>query len=82
MSPRTLTSALAYQDTQVPGDEGWAYRLFFDDGHEESGPLDSDYNDPEGAASELGALIVANGGTDADELTVDEDGSYGWTVTP
>lgn len=79
MRNRTLITALAYQDTQDPGAEGWAYRLTFDDGHEESGPLDSGYNDPEGAASELGALVVANGGADADELTVDDDGSYRWT---
>jgi len=77
---RSLTSALAYQDTQDPGAEGWAYRLDYSDGHRESGPLDSAYNDPEGAASELAALVSANGGNGEDDLTVDEDGSYRWEV--
>ena len=42
---RELTSCRVYWDTSDPNNEGWAEKLEFNDGHEESGPchlLDED----------------------------------------
>ena len=37
---RELIEAGIYWDSQDPNNEGWAYRLFYDDEHQESGPFD------------------------------------------
>lgn len=44
---RTMTEATIYWDTQDLSNEGWAYRVKFDDGHEESGEWDGEINERE-----------------------------------
>lgn len=39
---RTATECKIYWDTQDPANEGWAYRVLFSDGHEESGAWEWD----------------------------------------
>lgn len=72
-SSRAILSAVAYIDDQDPTDAGWAYRLTYDDSHQESGALSCASDDRSGAASELGALIEAEGV---------EDGAVRWQITP
>ena len=61
---RSLVSALVYVDSSDTTSIGWAFRLTFDDGHQESGALDSELNDGGGVVLELQALIAANDGGD------------------
>jgi hypothetical protein len=82
---RTLTTAIAYYDGD-PTNEGWAYRLEFADGHEESGPMDAETDDQGEVVEELEALIAAHGGVvlgvgvrDGEIHTVDQDG-YEWVA--
>jgi len=37
---RTLNYCLVCVDSQDPSNEGWAWRVVYDDGHQESGPAD------------------------------------------
>ena len=55
---RTLATAAAFIDSSDSASVGWAYRLTFTDGHEESGALDSAIEDGGGAVCELQALIA------------------------
>lgn len=74
---RTLTSAIAYTDSQDSSDVGWAYRLRYSDGHEESGPMDATTR-PQ-AKAELRAMIEAAGYTDV-IIEQDEQGDLTWSV--
>jgi hypothetical protein len=83
---RTLTTAIAYYDSSDPTNEGWAFRLDFECGHQESGPLDSETDANGEVVVELEAIIVAHGGTvlgvgvrDGEIHAVDQDG-YEWTA--
>lgn len=56
--PRQPTSAVAYFDEQDPDYIGWAYRIYFDNGSEESGPLDTtDHENRLGATRDLLNLV-------------------------
>jgi hypothetical protein len=57
---RTLDTAIAYWDDQDPTNTGWAYRLTYSDGHQESGGLDAE--DDAAALYELGTLVIRDGG--------------------
>lgn len=89
---RTLISATAYVDSQVPGDEGWVYRLvyadltrdedgyLFDDStHEESGPMDAALGSGDEIA-ELRGMIAAAGGPEHASLVYSDggEGSHRW----
>lgn len=52
---RTLAEATIYWDVQDRGNEGWAYRLTYTDGHRESGAVDgmSDHADMSEAETHL-----------------------------
>lgn len=75
---RTLTSATAYYDETDPHNVGWAYRMAYSDGHQESGSLDSECD--EDVRGDLGVVIMAHGGPDDAIVTEDDDGSgaYSW----
>jgi hypothetical protein len=83
---RKLTAAIAYVDTQDPSNTGWAYRLDFECGHQESGELDSETDANGEVVVELEAIIAAHGGVvlgvgvrDGEIHTVDQDG-YEWVA--
>ena len=79
---RTLISATAYVDSQVPGHEGWAYRLVYlldESTHEESGPMDAALGSGDERA-ELRAMIEAAGGPGNAPLVYSDggEGSHRW----
>jgi hypothetical protein len=75
---RTLTAARAYYDTSDPRNEGWAYRLYWSDDHEESGPMDADTDDHAEVLTELRAMVASYGGSGEPEA-VNCDG-YRWSA--
>jgi hypothetical protein len=76
---RTLDTAIAYWDDQDPTNTGWAYRLTYSDGHQESGGLDTVAGDDPAVLAELEALVVRDGGTWTRPDYRDGDGgSYEW----
>lgn len=74
---RTLTSAIAYTDSQDSSDVGWAYRLRYSDGHEESGPMDAQTRGQ--ARGELRAMIETAGVQDV-VIERDDDGDLTWSA--
>ena len=55
---RELKQIEVYWDSQDPANEGWAERLTYDDGHQESGPCDElDHDDA--TSGELQDAVVA-----------------------
>lgn len=80
---RTIAAALAYIDDQDPADIGWAYRITYNDGHEESGAMDAASEDESAVQGELEALVSAYGGdwTEARFQVVDGGGDcYVWAA--
>lgn len=80
---RTLTIAIANLDSQDPGNVGMAYHLHFDDGHEESGALDTtDPTDIGAITSEIQAMVTAYDGPELGRPEYhDGDGeSYVWRL--
>jgi hypothetical protein len=60
-----LKKAVAYWDESDPNDKGWAYRLYFEGGLEESGPIY--FGDHlENALYELESIVETHGGVWAD----------------
>ena len=49
---RTLTAITVYWDAQDPRHEGWAYRAHYDDDHEDSGPVEAEPDDLDGAITD------------------------------
>jgi hypothetical protein len=84
---RKLTQVEIYWDSQDPNNEGWAERLTYDDGHQESGPCDL-IDTPEASRTELQEAIVALAWQNGIEIRDDEvavepnvDGGYAeWTA--
>ena len=52
-SRRTIKRAVIYWDTKARDREGWAWRIEYDDGHEESGPWEDDKGDVAAMVVEL-----------------------------
>lgn len=80
---RNIETATAYFDRQDPSNEGWAYRIRFDNGDEESGPMDATTDDNAEALTELEAIVGRWGGDwDAGDWRYrdSEDGHYVWTA--
>lgn len=76
---RTLETAIAFVDAQDPSDLAWAYRLTYDDGHQESGPMDTDIGDESGAIlDELRELVGGAWEAGRWEYRDAEHGSYVW----
>ncbi len=77
----TLRRAIAYKDEQDPRNKGWAIRLDFADGHDESGPI-------EGASSTtakwwLEQNVIARGGRWAEPTWLTEENGYWmWQAPP
>ena len=82
MNSRTIETVTAYIHPDAP--EGWSYSVRYDDGHEESGTLDTD--DSEAGADvvyELEQVVAAWGGDyAAGDLKHHEHhgGFYAWTA--
>ena len=72
---RTIETAVAYLDRQDPTDTGWAYRVTYTDGHQESGGAD-DLADAIVQCAALGDVVP----TDIAAWTYREHdgGSYVW----
>lgn len=77
----TLTTATIYWDTQDPTNEGWAYRVRYSDGHEESGEWDAMINERDGGVADAVIDLVAqHGGPEIDSGSVSIEGLCGsWT---
>jgi hypothetical protein len=78
-----LKMATAYWDRSDVNNEGWAYRLRFEGGEQESGPMDTSTDANGEALDELQKLVTKAGGDwDAGSWRYrdHEDGSYVWTA--
>jgi hypothetical protein len=79
---RTLETLTVYIDSQDPNNEGWAFRAEFNDGHQESGPVDMDLDDQSGQAlDELRMLVDVHGGSWDEgswKYCENESGFYVW----
>lgn len=84
-SIRTVRRVEIFWDDQDSTDEGWAYRVHYTDGHEESGACSS--GDPDDAIGDLAAAVASDlpDGMDAQALPWEAmTDAKGWTaiVTP
>lgn len=84
-SGRVVRRVEIFWDDQDSTDEGWAYRVHYTDGHEESGACSS--GDPDDAIGDLAAAVASDlpDGVDAQALPWEAmRGAKGWTaiVTP
>ena len=77
---RFLDLAIAFFDTSDRNNDGWAYRLTYSDGHEESGPMDA--TDGDEALTELWDLVADNAGSDDGSVAYygGGEGAYIWTA--
>jgi hypothetical protein len=78
MTNKTLTRAQAYVDTSDRNNPGWAFRLSFDDGSQESGPLDVPDDHGGEAMKALAALVKAHGGKGKVIWSGEEGIAYVW----
>ena len=80
MTTRTITTVTVYWDTQDPGSEGWAYRASDDSGLIDSGSLDADSDDLDGAIDEAISMLDLDARTDEFSREPHIDGGYAvWT---
>jgi hypothetical protein len=81
---RSIETATAYIDSQDASNIGWAFRVEYDDGSQESGPMDTSAADETGAIiDELEAVVAAHGGAwSAGSWSYRENdgGAYLWTA--
>jgi DNA-directed RNA polymerase subunit L len=80
---RQIDTATAYYDVSDPNNHGWAFRIRFEDGDQESGPMDAATDANGEALDELQKLVADAGGEwDAGtwEFRDGGEGSYVWTA--
>lgn len=84
MADRIVRTVEIFWDDQNSTDEGWAYRVNFAGGHEESGPADGESDD---GISTLSSVVAGYLPEDCDAAALrwkEMQGAKGWTarVTP